>query len=554
MSNSNLENEKIPGQAALLCLLSLCFLLIYFVPQLGMTEFRWRKEAVYTAMAVEMNFSKPNTSAHGEIISETYPLFPMAGALLLKAGVPVSTATRLVSVIFVAAISAGIWISSKRAFGIRAAAVATAAFFSSVVVIDKGIEGFPDTLAFFWIFLAWLAWFALGMGRGRWSAAWFMSFTLCGLSFYTTGWEALFYFFLPLVFLRRPLSIWSRINKPGFYLGLGALAFFVVMWSYPRWIDGHDIPFKNIASEISGGYLMQLLLFPLDFFLRTLPWIFVVWPVFCAAYDEIEPNPIFSRYLKTIFFTLFFMNWIIPENDPRNYCLAMIPLAILAGSRYAILAGRHSLRINGMLINLGRIVAFAALLSAIFYLLPKDTVAKIPFLQKGCQFQATHWKLGLAQSLLAVAICIYIERLRSMRRLPAFKLLLLLSTAAMVLFWAVHIPYRAQNSTQRKMAAQIREAAGKDLSKDLVIYETAEVSGNFYGAIAYLGCRARRLKDGVKDIPQSPRTVYLLSSEVPLVPERLWNQKLTFDGGRKKSFLWVGERIENTSGKKRGTE
>jgi hypothetical protein len=554
MSNSNLENEKIPGQAALLCLLSLCFLLIYFVPQLGMTEFRWRKEALYTAMAIEMNFSKPNTSAHGELISETYPLFPMAGALLLKAGIPVSTATRLVSVIFVAAISTAIWISSKRAFGIRAAAMATAAFFSSVVVMDKGIEGFPNMLAFFWIFLAWLAWFALGMGRGRWSAAWFMSFTFCGLSFYTTGWEALFYFFLPLVFQRRPLSIWSRINKPGFYLGLAALAFFVIMWSYPRWIDGHDIPFKNIASEISGGYLMQLLLFPLDFFLRTFPWIFVAWPVFCAAYDEIEPNPIFSRFLKTIFFTLFFMNWIMPENDPRNYCLAMIPLAILAGSRYAILTGRHSLRINGMLINLGRIVALAALLSAIFYLLPKDAVAKIPFLQKGHQFQANHWKMGLLQSLLAVAICIYVERLHSMRRLPAFKLLVLLSTATMVLFWALHVPYRAQDSSQRRLASDIRNAVGTDFSGDLVIYETAEVSGDFYGVIAYLGCRARRLKEGAKNIPQEIQTAYLLSSEVPLVPERLWSQKLTFEGRRRESFLWVGERVQKTSNEKRDME
>ncbi|HOK05052.1 MAG TPA: glycosyltransferase family 39 protein [Victivallales bacterium] len=544
MMNANLENEKISKQLPLFCLMLFSFFLIYFIPQIGITDFRWNKESLYTAISIEMNFSHPVTVAHGELISETYPLFPMLVALLIKLMVPVSSAARIISVIFILATTIAIWVTAKRAFNIQAAFVSSSVFFSSVIIVDKGMEGLPETLAFFWLFLAWGTWFTLGIQRSLWNAAWLLSFTFCGLSFYTIGWEALFYFFLPLIFLRRPLSIWSRLNKFGFYTGISVLAFFVIIWSYPRWIEGQDIPFRNIANEFSSGYLRQILFFPFDFFLRTSPWILIIWPVFCAEYDEIERNPVFSRYLKTIFFTLFFINWFLPDNDPRKFSLMMIPLSILSGSRYKILTRRYSLKLNSFIIYLFRILLILSVFFFIFYISPQSIIKRLSNSEKILLLHLNFWKIAIIQIIISLMICIYVERMYSLKKLPVFKALLLLSTATMLLFWAVNAPYRAQNNEQRKWAAEIKRVIGDDFHGDIVIYETKEVPGDFYGVINYLGCKARRLQKGLSDIPKNESTIFLISSDIPVMPERIWTKKITFNVKKRDVFLWEGVSIK----------
>jgi hypothetical protein len=548
MANLNLENERVGPRRYLLPLLALSFMLIYFVPELGLTEFRWRKEGLYSAIALEMNFRRPNTIAHGELISETYPLFPMVTAVLLKSGVPVSMASRLASVIFVLASSVTIYFAALRAYDLRAALVSASFFFSSLVVIDKGMEGYPETLSFFWILCAWLSWFVIGMQRAHWHMAWLISFSFCGLAFYTTGWEALFYFFLPLVFMRRPLSIWSRMNKVGFYSGLTVLVFFVLIWSYPRWIAGHDIPFRNIAHEIReirGGYFKQLLFFPIDFFLRTFPWIFILLPVFCAAYDNTERNPIFSRFMKTIFFTLFFLSWAIPETNPRKYPLIIIPLAILAGSQYEIFTRRNSLRLNSFLIFISRLIAFVSLCGMIFYIIPSSWIPKFFFLNGGLSFHSAHRIFGIPQCALSLLIYANVERALIRRRLPVFLHLLAHASTCLILFWAIVVPYRSQDSIQRKSASIIRESLGEAYSPDLLIYETSGASDDFYGIFAYLECKIKRLKNGFQDIPSSQKHVYLLSPDVPIMPERLWTKKATIGGEKRNTYLWNGEFLEH---------
>lgn len=541
--NANLQNEKINKRLPILCLLCFSFFFIYFIPQIGMTQFRWRKEALYTAISLEMNLSRPNTIAHGELISETYPLFPIFASIFLKAGIPVSSATRIVSILFILAISVGIWITAKRAFGEIQAFVSAAIFFSSLIVFDKGMEGYPESTAFFWLFVAWGTWFSLGIQRSLWNIAWFLSFTFCGLSFYTIGWEALFYFFIPLVFMRRPLSIWSRINKAGFYVGVVVLAFFVIIWSYPRWIDGHDIPFRNISKEFTSAYLLQLIFFPFDFFLRLFPWFFIVWTVFCAEYDEMERNPVFTRYLKTIFFTLFFINWFLPNNDPRKYSLVFIPLAILAGARYPILVRRHSLKINNYFIWLTRILIILSFSSFLFYLLPNIFIKNIIPLKKILKIHSDYWFYGTIQTSISLLICIYIEKMYRLKKLAVFKHILLFATAIMLLYWAVMIPYRSQDNYQKIWAEQIKQAMGKDFNTDQIIYETSDVSGDFYGVISYLGCKAKRIKKGLHEIPNEPETVYLISTDVPIMPDRLWTEKLVFKLNNRPHSLWIGLKI-----------
>ena len=58
MANSNIEIEKITTRKYILPLILVAFLIIYFIPELGLTEFRWKKEGLYTAIAMEMEDRK----------------------------------------------------------------------------------------------------------------------------------------------------------------------------------------------------------------------------------------------------------------------------------------------------------------------------------------------------------------------------------------------------------------------------------------------------------------------------------------------------------------
>jgi hypothetical protein len=538
MSSCVQINEKKTFFKLLFYLLLPSFFLIYFIPEFWMTEFRW-KEGLYTAIASEMGTGWPNTMAHGEMIGSVYPFFPFIVSLFLKAGVPVSMAARTVSVVFVFATAVTIWIVAYRAYDIHTAAIASSIFFSSMVVMEKGIEGYPEVLSFFLLFCGWLSWFAFGMQGGRWNMAWLFAFFFCGLAFYSIGWAALFFFFFPFIFMRRPLSIWSRINKPGFYVGLIFPFFFAVVLGLPRWIAGQDMPFRDIAGDISGGYFKQLLLFPFAFAWRIFPWTFIVWPAFCAAYDPLERNPIFAKFLKTIFFTLFFMMWLVPGNDPREYILLIIPLALLAGSRYAILVRRHSEQINGILKYLSSMLMIIAILTVVFYILPGDFVKKVFILEKGISFHSSHRIFGIAQGILGTAILFVVLQKLSRKQISPFIHILCLSTAMMMLFWSVVVPYRAQIFRQRDLAKELKIYLGNDFSNDLIVYQSPELEGRFFGTFLYLGCKTKRLQNNLDGLPKESAFVYLMGSDVPIYPSRDWTKKMEIKNPN--IYLWKGE-------------
>jgi 4-amino-4-deoxy-L-arabinose transferase-like glycosyltransferase len=546
MTDNSFSTKKI------IVVLSVAFAFIYFLPELGWTEFRW-KEGLYSSIALEMDLTRPNTVAHGEVISSTYPLFPMMVSLVLKLGIPVSMAARFSSVICVVAISVAIWIAAARAYDIQTAAVSSAFFFSSMVVVEKGIDGYPEFLAFFLLLCAWFSWFTLGMQRGKWNIAWFVSFLFCGSAFYTIGWAALFYFFLPLVFMRRPLSIWSRMNKIGFYAGIVILAIFVIIWGYPRWaVAGQYLPFRNIGSDIGGGYIKQICFFLFDFAVRILPWTFVVLPVFCAAYDPIERNPVFARFLKTIFFTIFFLNWFLPGNDPRNYSLMLIPLSLLAGSHYAIFARRNGEKYQGLMRYSYYLFMFVSIGIAIFYIIPTSWLLDIFSFGKGSAFHSQHSIPGIVHGLFAFFVMVFVFRKSLKGKFSIFICLLSFSFVAMTFFWSVVIPYQSQGSPQREWAETLKNGIGGDFSQDIAVYlsPSPSLGGHVYGIFLYLGCKAKRLKKDLSELPENEKRVYLMSPDVPILPERLWTKAAKISLKKGDVYLWKGEITEKISNEK----
>ncbi|MDD3119091.1 MAG: glycosyltransferase family 39 protein, partial [Victivallales bacterium] len=219
--------ENTPHRTVTVLFLVLTILLFYPLWQLGDRELYW-SESSYAAMAMETDYLAPSGQAHGEIIPQAFPLLPMAAAALhnqLK--VPMELALRLPSWGALVLLALLVWMSARHAAGATTAAVAVAILISSNIILEKAVDGYPDMVGVLFLFAGWMLWFRIGAVRGNWNLAWLVSLTCCGLAFYTIGWAGVVFFFTPLIFMRRPLTLWRKLQRPGFYIGLGVVALFV---------------------------------------------------------------------------------------------------------------------------------------------------------------------------------------------------------------------------------------------------------------------------------------------------------------------------------------
>ena len=275
------------------------FLAVYSPFHFGSRELHG-SEGIYAAMVMEINLLVPLTVAHGELIPSSYPLFPWVASLLHICGVKMELVLRIVSIASLAVLSGIVWQAAKKALNNQAGVVAAAAMFSSVIVIEKTLDGYPDMLAIVFIFSGWMLWFMYGASRGNWDKAWIVSVFSCGLAFYTIGWTAVIYFFWPLIFMRRPLTVWPKLKKRGFAISLFVLLAFILFWGIPRWIGGEDIPFRDLKfdKDIFEGYLVHVLSFPFEFALRFMPWTLLAWAPFCVAFHPLDKKSHFQPVLE----------------------------------------------------------------------------------------------------------------------------------------------------------------------------------------------------------------------------------------------------------------
>jgi hypothetical protein len=499
-------------------------------------------------MALEMDLSNPNTVAHGEVISSEYPLFPLIVSMLYRAGASLEFGLRFVSVISLLIITLLVWEVGRRAVGIQVAAVSASLVFSSMLMVEKSLDGYPDVLGLLCVFSGWITWFAFGPARGQWGKAWLFSSMFCGLAFYTIGWMGGFLFWLPLIFMRRPMTIWSRLSKSGFFFGLAVIVFFVLVWGIPRWVAGEDIPFRNIPfkTEDFTDYFKHVLVFPFELFFRIMPVSLFAWPAFCSAYTPLDKNPVFSRFLKIIVATIFFFLWFFPFTDPRDYIIIVPPLAILAGINYWLLARRLGFRLHALM----RIFSYAGIVCAslvvLFYIVPTTWWTDIVFLKKGLEFRKEHMILGLCQAIAALLILTVILR-RAPLKCNIWLHSLAVCVSGALLYWSIVFPYQTQDRPQEFLAKQIREYIGEDFYPGMIIYKEANLG--FYSACSYLYCVGKkssffstydkidiRKVKSYKELPEKQKTIYLISDEVPVLPGRRPDKFQLAD--EKKVYLW----------------
>ncbi|MEI6056303.1 MAG: hypothetical protein WCR55_09635 [Lentisphaerota bacterium] len=538
--------EKSPNKILAVLILIAVFVILYSPWNLSIRELL-SEEGKFAAIALEMNFLNPSTVAHGETLANTYPLFPYIAAIFYKMGLPLETGVRLTSVLALAGMVITIFVTCFRIAGIQSAVVGSAFMMSTMLMLGKAIDGNPFTLGITLILLGWLLWYYCAAIKGSWNKAWIYGSIFCGLAFYTIGWAALFYFFLPLIFSRRPLTIWKRLNTAGFKIGMVIIAAFVGLWMIHRFdsVNPMSITTDDFSAFFTSNYLKDFIIYPFQLAFRLLPWTFIAWPAFCVAYHPLDKNPIFSRFLRTLFLSVFFVLWFSPDKDAKLSLLLVAPLAIMAGMHYWLAVRRNGYTIHLLISIVIYLFTIYSAVSFFLFMLPQTIWAKTDFFkilqagvfQNGISFFfSSHSIMGMAQTLLALLIGLATIIFR--KKISVWLHSLCAGLIFMLCFWAITIPYRSQDNQAKLIASQIKNDIGDDYSPNLTIYKGAEIA-DMYVLGAYIGCHIKKIHS-YDQIPTSIKTAYVLTLNPPIYPERQWTKVSSPVYNDTNIYVWEG--------------
>lgn len=515
------------GGAAILLV---AFLLMYLPWKLGEREL-YRNEGGYATQASEMNLAIPMSTAHGAVLRNAMPFYPCLGAALNRGcHLPMEYALRLIPVVMLFFLSLVGYCAAKLARDDRAGMVAFGCIAGSVLALEKGVCGYPELLTVFWVFSAHLVLFHYGMRQGKWDAGWIFSLGLAAAGFYSGGFSALLYYAFPLFFMRRPLSLGSRLNRPGACLGMLLVALVIVFWLFPYLWLYNDLPIQYwpLAQESMRDYFVHLAYYPLEVFLRFLPWSVLGWIPLCVALYDVDDTPIFSRFLRTLLFSNFFLLWFMPGFEPEKLFLLAGPFGVLLGINYHMAFRRYGWKIRRILIGGSLIFSFCCAAGIFaFYLMPEQWLMK-----------SFHWNLPLAfrgdetimfsafaAGLVLLLLWAFLFR-RGRKSYPVWVFLLFCSVSGAAFFWHVSHPYRAQMENKRRFGRDIRRAlaGAKALDKTIYKWDISDLYGEFY----YAGVPVRKLSD-IDALPLTETEVYIVGTGFPLNANWNWENLLPGD-------------------------
>lgn len=535
--------EKEPRLLTALLLPLLALALAYPLWHLAERDLFWN-EGDYAVIAGEFDSFPPVVTAHGQIMTDEYPLYPLLAHWLSHCGLGMEFSLRFLSLLSFGGLALIIWITCWRAAGLQAAAASASIMLSTILVAEKSIEGYPQMLSVLLIFSGWLLWFNLGQGRGLWDLAWVFAGLFGGLAFYNGGWSTLIYFLVPLMFQRRPLTIWSKINRWGFDAGALIVLAFILFWGLPWWFEGMASPQKVLQPDPLGDSLMEYLedvcLFPFEVLMRFLPWTLILWAPFCAALIPLDKNPLFSKFLRILTYVLFVLVWLNPDTRGRDILYLAPLLATLGGLNYWIVARRYGYRLLG-LFRLTAWLMIAAAGGCIAYLvLPEETIDFIPFITRDLSFKEDPAYLLRSVCELGGSVLLALTALLLCRReKPVWALCLTLFCSAMLIYWAVVNPYKASDHSRKRIGLELREAlAVQQTPPGTIVYKDAALAG-LYSETYYMGYPVRAL-NSLSDLPESGSVVYLISATPPTTVNRNWTKLLDTLYRERRLYLWKG--------------
>ncbi|MFA4943919.1 MAG: hypothetical protein WC789_04380 [Lentisphaeria bacterium] len=329
-----LYHEPVPKRTWWILILGL--FLVLHLPHLGLRELR-REEAILLAVADGLGDGWFQAQIHGQPV-QALPLVPGLMRLVATTGLPPEWCARLPAALAILGLAglAG-WMAGRMA-GHLAGAVAAAVCVSAYGVLGIASREPVVPVGAFFLAAAWFLWYRFGRMRHQWAMAWATGLGLATLAFFCIGLPAFLIFYLPLLLLRRPLRVWPRIWNWGHLLTLASVA--ALLWAWhagqppgrppPAWGE------VNVA-----GFFHHLLAYPLATAVQLLPWTFLAWPGFCAAFRPVERTPVFCSYLRTILLSVWIGGWLLPTVRPEQLHPLLAPLAVLTGIHADILLRRH---------------------------------------------------------------------------------------------------------------------------------------------------------------------------------------------------------------------
>ena len=539
------ETAVTPWAGALL--IAGAFVLIFGVWVIFPRELH-RQECLYAAEAAEYSFSRLAVTAHETPIRNSYPLYPALAALLNRNGLPMEIALRLITVFFIAAGSVLVFISAATGSGVRAGLAGAAMYCSTLLMLDKGVEGAPETMSAFFLLAAQMWLFYFGLRRNRWSAAWPGTALLLAAGYLTGGTPVLVLFIVPLLFLRRLISGKAKYRNWGFAAAAALLALIclgkvAIQWSLERTTTGGTLFFTGFTDpDYAGDFLLYWILLPV----KLLPWSFIAWIPFCAALQQLDDKPLFSKYLRVLVMVTAVLLWLIPGMGNRELLYLPGTLSILCGVYYELGMRRYGERLRKLAPAAEYAAPVIVMLFAVGYFVDEKLLGRFFSLGNTMNFreQPETAVAILAGAVAVTAIGIGLRLLR--KDLPVWITLLILSAMTGIFSGVMLLRYRAQDVQRGTMGRRIRETLEKDVGPGGIsrvrLYKSG--IGDFYGELFYSGVRVTRLRS-VDELPdKGSGVVYLISDGFPQNPKWSWTNLLPegYTYQKRRVMLWRGKR------------
>jgi 4-amino-4-deoxy-L-arabinose transferase-like glycosyltransferase len=397
-----------------------------------------------------------------------------------------------------------------RVVGPHAGAVAAAAVLGNYLTFRVGLSGEPDMLGALFINAAWLGWYRLSRERKRWLYAWLVAHVFLLLAVLTIGIQAIVYFYLPIVCLRRPIKARRRLLKSEHLISVAILLIFVSLWVALS--PGRASAMTNSLQGFHPGgslssYGKHLISFPFLMAIFFLPWTFLVWPGFCVAFRPLERDPILGKFLRTIVVSLLLCFWFVPLSS-KTLAPLIGPMAILIGLNYDILVRRHGKKLLLIPKALGVIgLGFAATIFVIGWVHDPPVIPQRPAVVIGAFFC-----LGLA------AIGTYIVFSNHLRG-PIWLHVLVGVIIFRLAVLASYTVYEAELGNHRKRDAIT--LTSQLPANDPVYWLTEEARE--IPVRMYYAKRPVLLIQHTSSLPTNRDTVYLLAEDqLPISKSRIW--------------------------------
>ena len=495
------ENRVSPGVAVAIAGI---FFALFFSCWLGGRELL-SQEGLYASCAAEYQPGMPIT-AHGVPRPDIQPLFPASAALLSHVGVPMENALRLLSVAMLAAWSILAASIAARRRNYRAGIVTFFCCAGTIFAMDKGVHGLPVAMTAFFLLAGQLVFFHFGSRLANWNKAWLSAVVLWILAFLAGGPIVLLYIIMPILFLRRPLSVRSKFNAPGFFAAC-VLMGLTVLWRVVQ--SGYNLRMDILPVEFSSWeYIKQILLFPLVFPVRMLPWSLLTWLPFCTALQEIDQTPVFSRYLRIIFIISFGLAWLLPNRPSVELFYVAGPLAIMTGINYDLGIRRYWKWFRKALF-VGEILLFAAALAmAGIIFLPSEWLERF-FVSNYTVLDARYKFIVLSAAaavILVMAIFFHLQR----RTAPIWQLVVKIMVCCAIFCNVLLLPKYWNNRRWQNLGSDISAAFPADEKVD-TLYKL-DIEGMYCG-LFYAGVPVKKIRS-LDELPQN-KTIFIISSGFP---------------------------------------